>query len=341
MSLPHRADPPGADSPGAGAHSTDTLLLDSSDPGDVDRLNDVLQAHDLGRPLGQVHRTAGASLVIPVTDVDPAELMPTLRSIAARVRLDPVYYRPETQPWTAAGHGEPPPPWKPVRAGLRRPVVALLDSGVQPHPWLPAGTPDDPFLLFPDDPGLPVSWTSPVAATEQSGHATFLAGIVRMTAPSSRILSVPVMGDDGRVSESTLISALHWLLSYHRAGRPLDVVCMPFGRPAGDQTDQEILGRLGELLRELHAGGVELVAAAGNDHRDTPIFPAAFDVVTAVGSGSGQHHAAYSNYGPWVDRYRDGDVLSIVPGGWARWSGTSFAAAAFAGDVARPQVAKS
>ena len=50
MSLPHRADPPGADSPGRRCHSTDTLLLDSSDPGDVDRLNDVLQRHDSAAP---------------------------------------------------------------------------------------------------------------------------------------------------------------------------------------------------------------------------------------------------------------------------------------------------
>ena len=96
--------------------------------------------------------------------------MPTLRSIAARVRLDPVYYRPETQPWTAAGHGAAAAT---LETGPRRsapPVVALLDSGVNRTRGCRPGRRTTRSCCS-HDPGLPVSWTSPVAATEQSGHA--------------------------------------------------------------------------------------------------------------------------------------------------------------------------
>jgi len=93
--------------------------------------------------------------------------------------------------------------------------------------------------------------------------------------------------------------------------------------------------------------GIPLVASAGNDHTDEEVKPAASKSVIAVGAGFGRYHADFSNFGPWVNRYRDGvDVVGILPGTaadgsdgrWVKWSGTSFAAAAFAADLARPQV---
>jgi subtilisin family serine protease len=105
-------------------------------------------------------------------------------------------------------------------------------------------------------------------------------------------------------------------------------------------SDEPLLREIEKQLRALSDAGVALVASAGNDHQADPVYPAAFDMVTAVGAGFGEYHATFSNFGDWVNRYRDGvDVLSIMPpDGWARWSGTSFAAANFAGDLARPQV---
>ena len=331
-------------------YSFETILLDSADPADVDRLNDTLQKHDFGRPLGQANRTAAGHLVVPVTDADPVVLAHTLKD--DRVRVDPVYHNGTFYgsgegafAWTSltVEAAQEQPTWEPLRANLRRPVVALLDSGVRPHPWLPASTEEDPFLIVSDL--LPEPWRSPVVDgagvkpgdVPEEGHATFLAGLIRSAAPSARILSMRVMADDGTVNESTLISALQWLVRHREAGNPVDVVCMAFGRRAGED---DLLREVERLLRTLADDGVSLVASAGNDHRSEPVFPAAFEMVTAVGAGFGGYHAGFSNYGDWVERYRDGvDVRGImVPDGWARWSGTSFAAAAFAGDLARPQV---
>jgi len=150
------------------------------------------------------------------------------------------------------------------------------------------------------------------------------------------VLSVRVMNDAGRAQESTVLAALDWLLRYLGRGNPVDVLCMAFGRRPGDTSDQPLVGLIERALDDLADRGVQLVASAGNDHVVDEIFPAAYHRVTAVGAGFGGYYTQFTNYGEWVDRYRDGvDVQSTMPGGgWARWSGTSFAAANFAADLA-------
>jgi len=127
----------------------------------------------------------------------------------------------------------------------RRPVVAVLDTGVRAHPWLdvrpdPAGgyllDPVDGFVI--DDPGIQAAIyaESSFAATEQgdtsrqviagawdgpavgdrlleelndaTGHGTFIAGIVRQAAPDARVLSIRIMHSDDVVYEGDLLCAL-------------------------------------------------------------------------------------------------------------------------------------
>src|SRR4051812_37726644 len=71
-------------------YSMDVVLFDSAEPADVDKLNDSLQKHDLGRPLGQASRIAAGHLVVPVTDADPVVLLHTLKD--ERLRIDPIYH---------------------------------------------------------------------------------------------------------------------------------------------------------------------------------------------------------------------------------------------------------
>jgi subtilisin family serine protease len=115
---------------------------------------------------------------------------------------------------------------------------------------------------------------------------------------------------------------------------------------------------------------IVVVAAAGNDATNKPCFPAADHRVVAVGAvlrdGSGRwQRACFSNFGPWVDACAPGvgllstfvdhdgplvpnEVLTQCRGqlggedrmpagrftGWARWSGTSFAAPVVAAEIA-------
>lgn len=232
-----------------------------------------------------------------------------------------------------------PPEWKPLPSNLRRPVVALLDSGVGSHTSLP-DDPADPFLS-------PHDWHSPLAemdpATPKGSHGTFSAGLIHLNAPTARILSFRVMDGDGLVLESNVVRVLLWLEKYRRHN-PLDVIVMPFGRSPGGEADNHALAHLHAPIARLAAAGVAIVASAGNDHQGAGIHPAAFDDVIGVGAGFGDYHANFSNYGDWVDRFREGvDALSTLPSDnpsayqrWGRWSGTSFSAAVVAADLARP-----
>jgi hypothetical protein len=101
---------------------------------------------------------------------------------------------------------------------------------------------------------------------------------------------------------------------------------------------------------------------------DKPVYPAAFPFpkVISVGALDGRRlippgatppRAAFSNYGNWVKAYADGmqvlgpfvyfdetggDVYGLRPPqhfrAWARWSGTSFAAATVSGRIAQTAI---
>jgi hypothetical protein len=138
---------------------------------------------------------------------------------------------------------------KPEALGCRRPVVAVLDTGVRAHWWLdvwpdPAGGYTlgqmDGFVA--DDPGIQAAicaessyaaeeqgdhsrlvirnaWDGPVVAdplvgelNDATGHGTFIAGIVRQVAPDARVLSIRIMHSDDVVYEGDLLCALTLLV---------------------------------------------------------------------------------------------------------------------------------
>jgi subtilisin family serine protease len=268
-----------------------------------------------------------------------------------------------------------PPPARPPALTGRRPVVAVLDTGVDPtHPWL-TGTPDDPVVRDaavlgwtpPADPGNVVS---PEAGYH--GHATFLAGIVLQVAPMARLLSVRVMNDSGLVPRDASLAALSWLSRLARGSDPgafPDVVCTAYGYYP-DASDDGHKEQLRAALWELADRGVLIVASAGNDGIDQQVLPAAFatdapkpatSLISVGATNPDGAYSHYSNYGNWVTHQATGTgVISIMErfdggmlpppmpeyshgsaidpndfrAGFARWSGTSFAAAHIAGLLA-------
>jgi hypothetical protein len=243
------------------------------------------------------------------------------------------------------------PPWvQPLVA--RRPVIALLDSGVKPHPWLPPsyppGSPEAPSGFVIEDwqsASLPAPDLSDPYVKVASGHATFIAGLIRLAAPDAQILSMRVMGGNGAVDENNVVEALTTLKRYVvEEHRQVDVVCMAFGRPRSDGDDNQLLDKIKGLLADLSAAGVRLAASAGNDGNTELVYPAAFGHeagVESVGAlDAAGKRAEFSNYGDSVHHWRLGaGVISIVPDDdFAQWSGTSFSVASYAGDAARAAV---
>lgn len=232
--------------------------------------------------------------------------------------------------------------------GQRRPVIALLDTGVGDHRWLPAGVVKRDVRCS----ELPIGLTDPATAPEDpdvrlnpllgeldevAGHGTFCAGLIRQKCPDATILAIRVIQGDGVVSEADLLEALNklWLrqklaIKYQRPEDLVDVVSMSLGYYHEDYEDLEFDPLLLAPVRALAQLGVAIVVSSGNDATTRPMYPAAFAPygegvisepladelpVVAVGASNPDHSVAlFSNEGPWVRTHRPGAALvSTMP----------------------------
>ena len=241
-------------------------------------------------------------------------------------------------------------------AGRRRPKVLVLDSGLRTldsagvtaeHPVLRACRVHAPWsnraaLREVDDEDEPdVDGTGTLDV--QAGHGTFVSGIVRQICPDVEIHTAGGLTSFG---EGSVSGVLHAVRRIRRLSGPFDVVVMSFGAFFVDD-DPGLFGR--ELMRLV--GDSVVVAAAGNEQTNRPQFPAALPGVVAVGGLGPSGKAWFTNYGSWVDACAPAvDVVStffdrfteMIDGnphrhydGWARWSGTSFAAPKVAALIAQ------
>jgi subtilisin family serine protease len=361
---------PGTDTAAEPPYRNDALLIPTprldADPTVIDRLNSALDGVGLGRPLVVADR-GGLVTLLRVTNGDAAALRERLTGLATQA-----VWSDDTVPDTirsidfdhvvvtglpvSKGFGTTVGrfPWErsrvplsvaapaPCRRSLaelgtgRRPVVAMLDTTVQEHPWLarvPAGDPvvADPVGWAPDPPDEAPSpegtgLTADDQLTTHAGHGTFVAGLLRQAAPDARILPFDIMHSDGAVYENVLYRALEWICDGVDSGDParfVDVLCLPFGYTVQDSADSSFTQRLHLLLSRLEGRGVRVVAAAGNQGEDIPTYPAAFAAseppapvpVLSVGAcNPNGTHAAYSNWGHWVTDWAPGTgLVSTMP----------------------------
>jgi hypothetical protein len=224
----------------------------------------------------------------------------------------------------------------------RRPVVAVLDTGIGKHPWLPPGivqldpTVFDVTIVNPELDGITVD---PYEAQldPDAGHGTFIAGLIRQHCGDANVLAIRIMGGDGVVPESVLLDAL-WLLVLRQQAaiangkldELVDVVSLSLGYYHEQPDDVSFDPLLLEPLRQLGALGVPVVVAAGNDATNRPMFPAAFTPwpggpitavdtncvpVTSVGAlNPNGTIALFSNAGGWVATHRPGaSLVSTFP----------------------------
>lgn len=358
-------------------------------PGEIERINELLAGTGLGRPLAPppANPAPGIELVELPVSADPVavrdalrwtadrggeavpELLPdfehaagTVDDNATRRDLFPYYLASGrksghgTIAWLPAPEYEMPDPPQPGPASGfpgGRPVVALLDTGVKEHDWL---APVDGEPYWTEAQGWVPRRSIPEASGDDFGshfgHATFLAGLIRLAAPDARILSLRVMSDAGRASDVNVAHALNWLADRHGSVR-VDVVLTAFGRPSA--ADDPELQQVRQGLARLAKLRIPVVASAGNGGSDRPVYPAAFAVdpeltVVSVGArASAVERARFSNHGVWVSHWGAGtNAVSIMPvstkpadrGGFAYWTGTSFAAASHAGALAQRMAAQ-
>ncbi|MFB4311805.1 S8 family serine peptidase [Actinomadura sp. GTD37] len=284
--------------------------------------------------------------------VDVCELSALLASggIGAGGRLRSLSAAPNHlvlgQPMWWSGPADLPRPAAPLpapraAAPKRDATVAILDTGLSPHPWY-AGA--DWFREQPAEDAEVLDADLDFALDAQAGHGTFIAGVVLAQAPAARLRARRVIGGDGVGDELDVIRALHGLAERGRA----DVVNISLGCHTYDDRPSPVLARAIAALGRRTV----VVACAGNSATDRPFWPAAMKPVIGVGALDGGGRAWFSNHGWWVDACAQGvDVASTfvsfdgprppVRGldpdlfqGYATWSGTSFAAPVVAGRIA-------
>ncbi len=250
----------------------------------------------------------------------------------------------------------PPAPSAPsATPGKRRVTLALLDTGIGEHPWF---TGRDWFQACGDDVRDVPDADHDERLDSIAGHGTFIAGVVLQHAPGAHLVVEKVMDGDGSTDEMRLLRGLARLRSRARnAATPVDVISLSLGCYTHDDRPSPA------LQHGLAAWGHEtvIVACAGNASSERPYWPAAMKRVIGVGSldASGHDRASFSNYGWWVDactvgdqvvssfftfdgrspQGRGGPAVTESFDGYARWSGTSFAAPRVAAAIAHAAAA--
>lgn len=237
----------------------------------------------------------------------------------------------------------------PVRASNRRknrrPVVAVLDTGVGTHDWLGTddvvlgaevnGHPIGLDIIVPDAEARGVGDPLQGVLDRDAGHGTFIAGIIRQVCPDAQVLAIRVMPSSGVVDEHQLTIALNMLLLRQaqaqltgEVNNVIDVLNLSLGYYHETPDDVALSSVLGGTLQSFGELGVAVVVSAGNDATMTPMFPAGLasrlkgadksrEAVPLVSVGALNPSgtiAIFSNAGDWVSCHRPGsNVISTLP----------------------------
>ncbi|MBP2587060.1 subtilisin family serine protease [Streptomyces sp. PvR006] len=164
-----------------------------------------------------------------------------------------------------------------------------------------------------------------------NGHGTHVAGTVAGgtygVARKANLVSVRVLGCDGRGSYSGMIAGFDWVAKNARQPAVLN------GSLGGDRSVA-----LNNAATALAAAGVLPVIAAGNSSKDAcDVSPAsATGTVTVAASNVWDEETSFSNHGRCVELFAPGqDIVSArMGGGSVAMNGTSMAAPHVAGVAA-------
>ena len=158
------------------------------------------------------------------------------------------------------------------------------------------------------------------------GHGTMMAGAIRRAAPNASIMPLKAFNASGTAYLFDVVRAI-----YYAAENGANIIVMGFSTP-------EASLELAHAINFATSKGVIVVAAAGNDGRETLVYPAALRSVVGVGSTTPtDQRSAFSNFGDVLAKVgAPGEaIITAYPGGrYAAVAGTSFSAALVGGAMA-------
>lgn len=201
--------------------------------------------------------------------------------------------------------------------------VAVIDSGVDAtHPALHDSI--QGYAAFQKtDEGI-ITITDP--HSDESGHATACAGIIRSLAPACKLYSVKVLGKGSIGSGAIFIEGLRWAVA-----NGMHVCNMSLGT-----TRKDFFAELHEVADLAYFQQVILVTAANNI--PIPSFPSMYASVISVAAHEEQDpYRFYYNPHPPVEFGAPGIDVRVpwLGGQWIRGTGNSFAAPHMTGIVAK------
>ena len=200
-------------------------------------------------------------------------------------------------------------------------MVAILDTGIdQDHEDLEGKVVAE------------VNLTDSPASGDVYGHGTHVAGIIAGSsnngtgivgvAPECQLINIKVADDKGRCNASRIASGIIWAVDN---GANVINVSIELGEPSPE---------LEEAVNYAWGQGAVVIAAAGNDGVQSPVYPAAYENCIAVAAlREDSTLAPLSNYGDWVAVAAPGfNIYSTLPDdSYGYKSGTSFATAYISG----------
>ncbi|MCD0158412.1 S8 family serine peptidase [Deinococcus sp. 6GRE01] len=165
------------------------------------------------------------------------------------------------------------------------------------------------------------------------GHGTNVAGIVMQIAPAAKILPLRVLGPDGSGDVAGVAQAI-----LYAADQGAKVINLSLGSLQNSTIVEDV-------IRQVTARGVYVVASAGNANQNSISYPAALatkkgsfgEYLLSVGSTDlSDLKSSFSNYARSLEIVGPGEnVYAPYPDGMvAAWSGTSMAAPMMAGGLA-------
>jgi len=202
-------------------------------------------------------------------------------------------------------------------AGVR---IAVLDTGIVPHPDLPGLSRSIEITPFPENPRKTYGHGTAVASLI-AGHHPVAPGI----APAAELISIRV-GDEAGSADSFALAA--GILAAIDAGAQIINISM------GTSENNPLIEDAVLLADEKN---VLIVAASGNSARADALYPAAYPSVISVGAVDARgEHLDFSNYGTYLSVTAPGYAINAAwpGGGHVQVSGTSASAPIVTGAIA-------
>ena len=202
-------------------------------------------------------------------------------------------------------------------AGVR---IAVIDSGVVPHPDLPGLSESIAITPFPEN------------LTNTFGHGTAVASLIAGNsvsapgiAPAAELVSIRVGDETGKADSFALAAGIL---------AALDAKVQIINISMGTRENNPLIEEAVLLARDRN---VVIVAASGNSEQEDACYPAAYPSVISVGAVDARGvHLDFSNYGTYLSVTAPGYAINAAwPGDrYAKISGTSASAPIVTGAIA-------